>query len=76
MIKGVEVALFFQEIDEELFKISFRSKGSIDVNKIAGAFGGGGHVLASGCRLSGKLSEVEETVIFMVKQALLRNVVE
>jgi len=78
MIKGVEVALLFQEIEPELFKIGFRSKGSVDVNKIAVAFGGGGHVLASGCRLSGKLPEVEATVLSMVKQSLslLRKVVK
>ena len=76
MIKGVEVALFFQEIEPQLFKIGFRSKGRVDVNKIASAFGGGGHVLASGCRFSGKLPEVENAVLAMVKQALLRNVVK
>ena len=76
MIKGVEVAIVFQEIEPELFKIGFRSKGSIDVNKIAFTFGGGGHVLASGCRLSGRLPEVEGTVLSTVKQAILRNVVK
>ncbi len=32
------------------FKVSFRSKGKIPVNKLAGVFGGGGHTNASGAR--------------------------
>jgi phosphoesterase RecJ-like protein len=32
------------------FKVSFRSKGKLPVNKLAGIFGGGGHQNASGAR--------------------------
>ncbi|HEX2984868.1 MAG TPA: bifunctional oligoribonuclease/PAP phosphatase NrnA [Ignavibacteriales bacterium] len=49
-IKGVQVGVLFFELKDG-FKVSFRSKGSIPVNKLAQEFGGGGHTNASGARL-------------------------
>ncbi len=49
-IKGVKIGLLFFELDDGV-KVSFRSKGNIEVNKLAGMFNGGGHVNASGTRL-------------------------
>ncbi len=62
-IENVEVAVFFQEAEPDKVKVGFRSKGDIDVGKIARSFGGGGHFAASGCILSGKLKEIEKRVI-------------
>src|ERR1700726_3331251 len=44
----VEVAAFFRELPDERFRVSLRSKGKLDVSKIAEEFGGGGHICASG----------------------------
>ncbi|HNW99494.1 MAG TPA: bifunctional oligoribonuclease/PAP phosphatase NrnA [Bacteroidales bacterium] len=47
-IKGIEMAVFFIERNENI-KISFRSKGKVDVNEIARKYyDGGGHHNASG----------------------------
>jgi phosphoesterase RecJ-like protein len=47
-IKGTEVAAFFRE-DTDRIKISFRSKGTIEVNKLSEKyFDGGGHKNAAG----------------------------
>ncbi|MDP2981246.1 MAG: bifunctional oligoribonuclease/PAP phosphatase NrnA [Candidatus Omnitrophota bacterium] len=63
-IDGVEIAILFRETGtEEKVKVSFRSKGKVDVNKLAGSFGGGGHPTASGCSVFGKLEEVEKKVL-------------
>ncbi|MEA3488926.1 MAG: bifunctional oligoribonuclease/PAP phosphatase NrnA [Candidatus Omnitrophota bacterium] len=71
-IKGVEVAVFFKEIDDALKKInvSFRSSGTIDVNKIASRFGGGGHPQAAGCLFEGSLEGARVQVLAEVKKAL------
>ena len=61
-IRGVEVALFFREIEPELFKVGFRSKGTVDVSALATAFGGGGHHNAAGCTMPGTFAEVREKV--------------
>ncbi len=62
-IRGVEVGILFRETGEENFKISFRSKGTVDVNKLAGLFGGGGHPHASGCTVQGKLNIIIDQVV-------------
>ena len=48
-IKGVKIGLLFIELKKG-FKVSFRSKGDIPVNKLAGEYGGGGHKNAAGTR--------------------------
>jgi len=55
-ISGVLTAMFVKEVAPELCRVSFRSRGQIDVNLLAGLFGGGGHVRASGCTMKMPLS--------------------
>ncbi len=69
-IKGVEVAALFREDGKNLYKISLRSKGTVDVEKIARTFGGGGHANAAGCRLNGSLSQIKEKISRAVKEAM------
>jgi phosphoesterase RecJ-like protein len=72
-IKGVEVAVFFNENAKvnDSISISFRSNnGKIDVNEIASKFRGGGHKKAAGCYYSGTLEEARKAVLAEVKRAL------
>jgi len=69
-IVGVEVSLLFKELSENTYKVSFRSKGKINVAKVAEIFGGGGHFRASGCKISGTLEQVRDKVIKMVSKEL------
>lgn len=62
-IDGVEVAIFFREEDSGFCKVSLRSKSNVNVEKIAGFFGGGGHAAAAGCRVRGSLKAVERIVL-------------
>ncbi len=67
-IQEIDVAVVFQEIRDGI-KITFRSRNQhIDVNKIAKYFGGGGHKMASGCKLAGSLSNVRKRVIKVIKE--------
>lgn len=58
-VKSIEAVVFFKEIDDNEWRISLRSKGSVDVNAVAAEFGGGGHKNASGCSAVGLLHEVK-----------------
>jgi phosphoesterase RecJ-like protein len=69
-IKGVEVAILFRQTAPKAFKLSFRSRGMVDVAKIAESLGGGGHSNASGCELKGNLSEIRERVVGLVEKAI------
>jgi len=63
-IRGVIVAVFFEELNDGKVRVSMRSKDeAIDVCAICQKFGGGGHVLAAGARIRGTLHEVEERVL-------------
>jgi phosphoesterase RecJ-like protein len=54
-IQDVEVAVFFRELPDGRYRVSLRSKGQLNVAKVAEQFGGGGHACASGCSLDGPL---------------------
>ncbi len=69
-IDGVEVSISLMEVKKRHYKVSFRSKGKVNVNAVAGIFGGGGHILASGCVLNGEFEEVIEKLEFAVRQNL------
>jgi len=56
--EGVECAIFLYEIEAQVYKVSLRSTNDLDVAKIAGYFGGGGHVKAAGCTMSGSIYDV------------------
>lgn len=75
-IVGVEVAILFTELRENEVKVSFRSKGKVDVNRLAQSFGGGGHRRASGCRIKGTLKEAEKIVITKAKEILKQTKME
>ena len=69
-VEGVEVAASLLEMKKGQYKISLRSKNYADVNKIAGVYGGGGHVRAAGCMLFGELEEVLDRLSYTVSQYL------
>lgn len=58
LTEGVECAIFLYEIEPLTYKVSLRSKKYLDVNKIAGYFGGGGHIRAAGCTCKGTTHDV------------------
>lgn len=69
-VDSVEVAASIMEVKNGQYKISLRSKTYADVNKIAGTFGGGGHIRAAGCMLFGEIEEVLDRLSFTVSQYL------
>ena len=68
-VDGVEVAIALLEMKRGQYKASLRSK-RVDVNAVAATFGGGGHVLASGCMLFGEYEEVIDRLTYAVFQHL------
>ncbi len=67
-IAVVKVAIFVR-ISNGISRVSLRSKGQIDVSKIAGKFDGGGHFNASGCTI--EILDVEK-----VKEIVLKEIFE
>jgi len=66
-IGDVEVAAFFRELPGGRFRVSLRSKGGLDVARIAEQFGGGGHACASGCSVDGPLDRAIDSILTRIR---------
>ncbi len=76
-IDGVEVAALLREPPEHevvgdgpCWRVSFRSRGNVDVAQVAQRFGGGGHKNAAGCLVPGDLEEVRARIAGEIEQEL------
>jgi phosphoesterase RecJ-like protein len=67
-INGVNISILFREKEDGIVMVSFRSRGDIDVAKIAKKFGGGGHPNASGCSIKGNIENVKKDILDSIAQ--------
>ena len=58
--EGAFTSAMIKEIDENHCKVSLRSNGIVDANKVCANFGGGGHKMASGCSIDKNCLEAAE----------------
>ena len=71
-IENVVLGMFFIELKNG-FKVSFRSKGKIPVDKLAAKFGGGGHINAAGVRFRDLSMDKEMKNILETAEKFLIN---
>lgn len=70
VVEGVECAILLYETgNPSEYKVSLRTNTDLDLSRIAAAFGGGGHVKAAGCTITGT---VEEIIGKLSKQIVLQ----
>lgn len=69
-IEPVEVAVFLKEKESNVIRASLRSKNKVDVCAIAKAFGGGGHVRAAGCTLTGTIEQAKESILSAIQKEI------
>ena len=74
-VKEVEVVVLFREIGDRKTKVSFRSKHTVDVAKLASDFGGGGHVRAAGASINEPIDTAIGNVIAGVREYCEDNAV-
>lgn len=72
-VEGTRVAILFRETPEGRTKVSLRSSGDTDVNRIAREFGGGGHVKSSGAVIDAPLDVVVAEVVGRVREYIGRS---
>lgn len=68
----IEATALFKECAPGVYRTSLRSKGDVNVAKIAELFGGGGHRNAAGCTLKGDWDEIEQQVVPLLRDAVER----
>ncbi|NTV28484.1 MAG: bifunctional oligoribonuclease/PAP phosphatase NrnA [Candidatus Omnitrophica bacterium] len=69
-VQGLEVIVILTEQGKEKTRLNFRSRGSFDVARLAGQFGGGGHKKASGGFLDQGLTKAKSKVLAAIGKAL------
>ena len=62
-IKDIKISAFFREISNNYWKVSLRSRGEINVARIASNFQGGGHKNAAGYRIKASLKTAKKALI-------------
>jgi len=61
--RGVDVGVLLRETEDGQTKVSLRSSDGLDVSKIAGRFGGGGHRGASGCTIKLPIDQAKKNIL-------------
>jgi bifunctional oligoribonuclease and PAP phosphatase NrnA len=69
-VHDIAAVAFFKEQAAHDWRVSLRSKGSVDVGAIARSFGGGGHVNAAGCSAAGELAPVQARFLELLLDAI------
>jgi len=68
----VEAVAMLKECAPGMYRTSLRSKGEVNVAKVAEKFGGGGHRNAAGCTLRGSWEEAETIIVGLLQEAVKR----
>ncbi len=69
-VREIQAVAFFKQAEAGQYRVSFRSKGEIDVGSVARRFGGGGHRNAAGCTVQGTFEQVRDLVMEPVRLAV------
>lgn len=70
LTRGTHVAIFVYEMESQVFKVSMRSDEHVDVSRVAVFFGGGGHVRAAGCSMTGSFHDVINNLLLHIDRQL------
>jgi phosphoesterase RecJ-like protein len=68
----VEAVALLKECAPGIYRTSLRSKGDVNVARVAEKFGGGGHRNAAGCTLTGNWEEAEKEIVGLLQDAVER----
>lgn len=68
--RDILACVYMREIGENVYRVSLRSKGDINVAKVAERWGGGGHRNAAGLRIEGEWDDKERELVEAVRDAV------
>lgn len=74
--RDVEAVIYMREIGPDSYRVSLRSKGDLNVAKIAERFGGGGHRNAAGLQIDGNWDAKEAELVDVLLQEIDRRLRE
>ena len=68
--KEVVASVYMREVSLNRYRVSLRSKGDVNVARVAERFGGGGHNNAAGCRVEGDWDLKESEIVSALAEAV------
>lgn len=68
--REILAVVYMREIGSNQYRVSLRSKGDINVARVAERYGGGGHRNAAGLRVEGDWDEKERELVEAVREAV------
>jgi bifunctional oligoribonuclease and PAP phosphatase NrnA len=68
--REILACVYMREVGENVYRVSLRSKGDINVAKVAERWDGGGHRNAAGLRIEGEWDEKERELVEAVQEAV------
>ncbi|NTU42670.1 MAG: bifunctional oligoribonuclease/PAP phosphatase NrnA [Nitrospirales bacterium] len=71
IMKKIDASVLLREVREGVFKVSLRSKGEVNVAKVAAALGGGGHRNAAGCNIEGDPEAAKTRILELLRPQLI-----
>ena len=69
-VEGVLAGISIKQKEANTYKVSVRTYPPLNASEICKTLGGGGHVNAAGCSLTGTLEEVKKQILDVVKNNL------
>ncbi len=72
-VEGVEIGVTIREKEDGTWRASVRTATYADASAICAAFGGGGHIRAAGCTLSGDMLAAEKSIVAQCERELNRT---
>jgi phosphoesterase RecJ-like protein len=71
--REILAVVYMREIGPNQYRVSLRSKGDINVARVAEKWGGGGHRNAAGLRIDGDWDEKEQELVTAVREAIEKS---
>jgi phosphoesterase RecJ-like protein len=71
--RDILAVVYMREVGKDEYRVSLRSKGDINVARVAEKYGGGGHRNAAGLRIEGNWDEKERELVAAVREAVARS---
>lgn len=68
--RDILAVVYMREVGPDSYRVSLRSKGDINVARVAEKFGGGGHRNAAGLKVDGRWDEREAELVEAVRDAI------
>lgn len=69
-VKEIQAVVFFKQIEGDVYRVSMRSKGDIDIGAVCKEFNGGGHKNAAGCTVTGAIDTLQKMFIDKIELAI------